>query len=126
MKRSSDPNLSAAIDERLATAIDRANYQITLNNQKQNARLKLDVDLTFATNGGLFRVGPELISFVQALLMMEHEDAVLIDINKNPIHIQDLKAFQEMIVEHYAEAMNEFLTEFKRIQKARKPEALVS
>ena len=126
MKRTSDPNLSAAIDERLATAIDRANYQITLNNQKQNARLKLDVDLTFATNGGLFRVGPELISFVQALLMMEHEDAVLIDINKNPIHIQDLKAFQEMIVEHYAEAMNEFLTEFKRIQKARKPEALVS
>lgn len=112
-------------DERLAAAIERSKYQITLNNQKQNARLKMDVDLTYATAGGLFRIGPELISFVQTLIAREHEDAVLLDINKNPIFIKDLNEFQDTIIEHYYQTMNEFMAEFKRIQKARKPEALV-
>lgn len=123
MKR--NPDLGAAVDERLTQAINRANYQITLNNQKQNARLKLDVDLTYATAGGLFKIGPELISFVQTLIDMGHEDAIILDVNKNPINLPDLKTFQQAIVEQYYQAMNEFLFEFTRIKKARKPEALV-
>jgi hypothetical protein len=123
MKR--NPDLGAAIDERLAAAVDRANYQITLNTQKQNARLKLEVDLTYATGGGVFKIGSELISFVQTLINRGNEDAVLLDIKDKPIFISDLNKFQEEIIELYYEAMNEYLFEFKRIQKARKTEALV-
>src|SRR5437868_6740315 len=124
MKRNIE--LGAAIDERLAQAIEKSNYQITLNNQKQNARLKLEVDLTYPTNGGLFRVGPELISFIQTLISMGQTETVILDINKNPISIPDLGAFQEAIVALYYEAMNEMVVEFKRIQKSRKTETLVS
>lgn len=124
MKRNTE--LGTAIDERLTSALERANYQITLNNQKQNARQKLEADLVFATNGGIFKVGPELISFVAALRSMGHDDGVLLDINKNPIEITDLEAFQEDAVEHYYQAMNSFFVEFKKLQKSRKPEALVS
>lgn len=123
MKR--NPDLGAAIDERLSAAIERANYQITLNNQKQNARLKLDVDLTYATGGGLFKINPELINFVTTLQSMGHDDAVILDVNKNPTHIQDLAGFKEIIVEQYFQALNEYTTEINRIKKARKPEALV-
>lgn len=123
MKR--NPDLGAAIDERLSAAIERANYQITLNNQKQNARLKLDVDLTYATGGGLFKITPELINFVTTLHSMGHEDAVLLDVNKNPTHIQDLLGFREIIVEQYFQAMNEYAVEFNKIKKARQPQKLV-
>lgn len=123
MKRNKD--LDAAVDERLVAAIDRANYQITLNAQKQNARLKLDTDLVYAAHGGLFKADPALISFVEVLLNRDQEDAVLMDVNKNPIHIPDLRDFQDSLLERYYQATNEFLAEFKKIQKARKTESLV-
>lgn len=124
MKR--NPDLGAAIDERLEKAIERANYQITLGTQKRNSRLKLELELKFATNGGLFQVSPELISFVQTLINRGHDDAILIDVNHNPIFIENLEDFQEKIIEQYYQALNEFLAEHRRIQKSRKPEALVS
>lgn len=123
MKRNHD--LGAAIDERLAAAVEQANYRITLNNQKENARSKLRVDMTHATSGGLFVITPELISFTHTLLTIGQTDAVIVDINKNPIFIENLQEFQNQIVTVYYSAMNDFLLEFKRIQKARKPEKLV-
>jgi len=124
MKRNIE--LGNAIDERLSAALERANYQLTLNNQKQHARQKLDADLIYATNGGIFKVGPELISFISTLISMEHEDGVILDMNKNPIDVPDLKNFLQDIVAHYYEAMNDFMLEFKKIQKARKTDQLVS
>jgi hypothetical protein len=118
-------NIVGGFDERLEKAIDRANYQVTLNNQKQNARLKLDVDLTFAIGGGLFKISPELISFVQTLIAREHSDAIILDVNKNPINIENLSEFQEAIIEKYYQAMNDYMTEFSRIRKSRKTSVLV-
>lgn len=120
-----NPNIKAAIDERLEAAIASSNYRITLNNQKQNARLKLERDLTFAANGGIFNVTPELITFTQALLTMGKTSVIMLDVNKNPIEIDNLSEFLESLVERYYECMNEFIVEFKAIQKARTSKALV-
>ena len=124
-KRTLHPDIKAAVDNRLTAAISAANYRITLNTQKQNARLKLEKDLTFSLSGGIFNISPELISFVQALIFMGHKEFVMLDVNKNPIEISDLQDFQEQIVGRYAECMNEFLVEFKSIQKARTTKALL-
>jgi hypothetical protein len=59
-----NPDLKAALDERLAEALKSANYRITLATQKENAKLKYQNDLIYSTNGGLFVASPELISFV--------------------------------------------------------------
>jgi hypothetical protein len=119
------PDLQAALDARLNDAIAAANYRLTLNNQKQNARLKLQKDLIYAKNGGMFNISPELISFIQSLISMGKEDAILLDINKNPIEISDLLDFQEAIVAQYYECMNDFLYEFKSLQKSRTTKALI-
>lgn len=118
-------NLQAAIDARLSEALTAANYRITLNLAKQNARLKLQNDLTFSTNGGTFAITPELISFVSALRAMEKDDAVLLDVKQNPIQIDDLAAFLEQIVSTYYECTNEFLVEFKALNKQRTAKAVV-
>ena len=119
MKRNLQPEIKGAIDARLEDAISKSNYRLTLNNQLQNARLKADKALTHSVNGGIFKITPDLISFVQTLRSMEHEDAILLDVNNNPIDISDLKTFQEELVQKYYETMNEFLVEFKSIRQNR-------
>lgn len=122
---SQEISLTQAIDQRLAEAIETSNFRITLNNQKANARLKLQKDLTYSTNGGIFQISPELISFVQTLRSLGKETAILLDVNKNPVEIPDLGEFQDNIVGIYYERLNDFLIEIKGIQKSRTTKALV-
>jgi hypothetical protein len=120
-----NPELQVAIDKRLEEALVAGNYQITLNLQKQNIKLSLESKLIYAVNGGLFRVTPELISFVSALNMADREQTVLLDSNSNPIEIVNLHEFLDTIVDIYHEHMNEYLFEFKSFQKKRNPKALL-
>ena len=125
MKQNDQPEIRAAIDQRLEDAIAQANFRITLNNQIQNARLKSEKGMTFSINGGLFNISPELISFTNTLISLGQTDAVMLDVNKNPIEITDLQEFLESIVERYYESMNEFLTEFKSIRTKRTTKSLL-
>lgn len=117
--------LQAALDARLDDAISQANYRLTLVNQKNNARLKLQRDLTYSTSGGIFEITPELISFVQALITAGKDDAILLDVNKNPVEIESLSEFRDTIISKYYEHTNDFLIEFKSLQRKRNTKALV-
>jgi len=119
-----DSSQSAA-DERLQTALASANYRICLNNQKNNARVRLEKDLIYATRGGTFRVCAELISFVSALQQRGRRRTILIDVNTNPIEIDDIDEFLDVIIERYYECTNEFLCEMRRLQQSRTTAAVV-
>jgi hypothetical protein len=123
----SNPNseLQSAIDSRLASALEASNYRITLFNQKQNARLRLQKDLTYATGGGIFKIDQTLISFVSALKAEGYTSAVLLDVHQNPIEITDLAEFCKSIMQIYFECTNDFLVEFKSIQRCRTTSSLV-
>ena len=125
MSKKTNPDLQAAIDARLSDALASANYRITLTNQKQNAKLKLQKDLTYSINGGTFSITPELISFVTALLTHNKTHAILLDVNMNPVEIGDLKAFNKTIIGTYYECTNDYLAEFASLQKSRSTKALV-
>lgn len=118
-------DLQSAIDARLQDALASANLRISLNNQKNNARLKLQNDLMHSTNGGTFYVSQHLISFISALITGGKSEAIVIDNNSNPIEITDLALFQENILDVYYQATNKFLVEFKNIQRARTVKAVV-
>jgi len=120
-----NPDLQVAIDKRLEEALAAANYRTTLNIQKQNARLKLQKNLTFSINGGTFRVTPELISFVSSLLARGRKETILLDVNESPIEIENLEDFLDNISDTYYECMNEYLTEVKGINKARNAKSAV-
>ncbi len=120
-----NPDLKAALDERLADALKSANYRISLANQKANARLKYKNDLIYSSNGGLFEASPDLISFVSCLHSQGKESAVLVDTKGNPIEIADIASFLEGLTDRYYQASNEYLVEYKALQKARTPKALI-
>ena len=114
-----------SIDPKLAQALEVSNYRVSLANQRKNARLKLNRFLTYPKNGGVFFVTPELISFVNTLIIHGKESTILLDTNENPIEITDLETFFEEVYDRYYQAMNDFLIEHKEIQKSRTIKKLV-
>jgi len=106
-------------DERLEQALDKSRYKYTLTLQRQNCNLKYKQALAFAENGGTFHITESLISFVGTLIQRNQEEAILIDINNNPILIENLESFIDKIIDRYYQATNEYLLEYKKIRSAR-------
>jgi hypothetical protein len=67
------------MDDRLTKALEYSNYKVTVFQQKQNLKLRLENLLTFAHNGGMFKITQELISFVSSLLQKDVQEVVIID-----------------------------------------------
>lgn len=107
------------MDDRLQKALDFSNYRITLFQQKENIKLKVDTILTHAVNGGIFKSSPELITFVNLIKNMGHTSVVLLDKNNNPIEITNLDDFQNNLLSKYFEATNYYHSEYTKLRKAR-------
>lgn len=107
------------MDSRLEQALEYANYKVTVFQQKENLKLRLENMLTLAHNGGIFRVSDTLISFVDTLLRRDITEVTLIDSRGNPVKVSDLKAFQDEAFTKYFEATNEYQVEFDKLRKAR-------
>lgn len=122
---SNEKTLNIEVDERLLNALDASNYRISLANQRKNSKLKLQRSLTFPKNGGIFYVSQELISFIQALLLAGKESTILLDTNDNPIEIKNLEEFFEEIYDRYYQTLNDYLIQYKELQKARNVKKLI-
>jgi hypothetical protein len=107
------------MDDRLTKALEYSNYKVTVFQQKQNLKLRLENLLTFAHNGGMFKITQELISFVSSLLQKDVQEVVLIDSRENPVKIANLEEFYDTILGQYFEATNEYHLEFEKLRKAR-------
>lgn len=101
-------DLSKLVDQvRLAT-----DFQIN----KQNLRERIQTELHMAHNGGLFKITPELLAFVQSwpidILYLE-------DVYQNPIEV-DKQVFLVTAQQHYHRVMNEWHQQFAELKKIRK------
>jgi len=114
------------MDAQLKAALDFANFRQAFSIQQKILKEKIQAKLTYGYNGGIFYIDRELICFVQMLLDKNRTNSVvLLDINKNPIVIDDLKKFQDEIMDRYFTATNEYLEDFQRIKKSRSVEKLL-
>ena len=112
------------MSSKLTKALEFANYRKTLNVQHNNLKAKVQTLLNYSINGGTFQIDQVLISFVQTLLDQEHTEAVLLDIQNNPIKIE-LESFLEEIISRYFEATNEYHAEYQKLRKSRKVHKLI-
>ena len=112
-------DIKNAIDERLALALEASNYRITMQHQKEISKLKLQNNLVYSTNGGIFVANRELISFVSTLISHKKSDAIILDSNDNPIKIDNLEEFLEELIGLYYESMNDHLVEYDKIKTSR-------
>ena len=112
-------------DERLEKALEFANYRQTLFNQKKILQDTCEAQLSYAYNGGTFKIDQTLIAFINSFLAEGKEEMVVLDTNKTPIKITDLKQFQDDVTSKYFEVTNEFHKQYEELQNSRKVEKLV-
>jgi hypothetical protein len=113
------------MDDRLQKALSFSNYQFTLTNQRKMLREKLDSSLLYGYNGGIFKVDESLISFVNFLSDQERANIPILDSNKNPILIENLKEFLNEILNVYFSAVLDYYNEYEKIKKNRTTEKLI-
>ena len=83
---------------------------------KQILREKIQTDLHLAHNGGMFKITPELLAFVQT---WPTEFIYLEDVYQNPIEIEK-QTFLAMAQQHYYRVMNEWHQQYAELRKIRK------
>ena len=87
-------------------------YQIN----RRLLREKIQTDLHFSYNNGLFKSTPELISFVTS---WPYEELFLEDTYQNPIFIKKSE-FLLLAVQHYQTQMNSWHNQYEQIKRIRK------
>lgn len=87
-------------------------YQIN----KRILKEKIQGDLHFAYNGGLFKATPEIFSFV---VCWNFEELFLEDTYGNPIKV-NRKEFIDLCGQHYQMAMNAWHVQHEELKRARK------
>jgi len=112
-------------NEKLENALSFANYRQTLSNQKAKLQDQCEAQLNFAYNGGLFYINESLISFVNSFITDGKESMCVLDSNKTPIEITDLKDFQTKLHSRYFESVNEYFRSYQELAQKRKVKALV-
>ena len=114
------------MQEQLAKALDFANYQQTFSIQKKTLKERSEAKLTYGTNGGIFRIDRDLLTFVEILITKGRtHSVVLLDINQNPILIDDLTVFRDQIFDRYFQVTNEYFENYQNIKKSRSVEKLL-
>jgi hypothetical protein len=114
------------MDPRLQAALDFSNYQQTFSIQRKTLKEKIEAKLTYGFNGGLFRIDSNLLTFVEMLSTKRSGGVVLMDVNDNPILIDNLMDFKDELFSRYFEATVEYYEKYQQLKKSRSVEKLIS
>jgi len=114
------------MQEQLDKALEFANYRQSFAIQRKTLKEKVEAQLTYGFNGGIFKIDRSLLNFVEMLINKSRkENVVLLDMNDNPILIDDLTKFSDEIFDRYFSATFTYLEEYQKIKKARSVEKLL-
>jgi len=105
----------------LEQALSFGNYQFTLTQQRTLLKQQFNDSCLFPWNGGMFRLSLEFLNSIH-LLDQSHW---LIDINENPIWIEDIKSFYQNGSEQYSAAISKYGEEYAKLKTQRSVKSLV-
>jgi hypothetical protein len=101
------------INTHLEQALSFANYQTTLNQQRRLLKQKFENDCIVAHNGGLFKISQEWLAGFDA------ESLWCLDMNQNPVQIENSTEFFEKAQLAYRTALSEYGTAYQELRKQR-------
>jgi hypothetical protein len=108
------------MDSKLKNTLEFSDFRSTLNLQRQQLKDKLEADLVYGYNGGLFKISMQLINFVELMLNKgKNQNVPILDDNNNPVMVEDLEKFRDEILDRYVTAVNLFYLENEKIKKSR-------
>jgi hypothetical protein len=114
------------MQEQFKKALEFANYQQTFSIQRKTLKEKIEAKLTYGFNNGLFHIDQNLLTFVEILCTKGRTTGVVIlDVNENPVLIDDLEKFKDEIFSRYFETTNEYFEEYQVLKKSRSVEKIL-
>lgn len=114
------------MQEQLKLALDFSNYQQSFSIQKKTLKERTEAKLTYGFNGGIFNIDRTLLTFVEMMCVKGRTTGVVIlDINQNPILVDNLESFRDEIFSRYFEVTNEYFEQYQKIKKSRSVEKLL-
>ena len=72
---------------------------------------RINSQLVFAYNGGLFKADEHMVSYAQTVEGGSH----ILDSNRTPIFIEDALDFENKVVQKHKEILNEYAHEYNKI-----------
>jgi len=75
--------------------------------------------LTCYINGGVFRAEPGFIAFIGEIITSGYESAPILDVNNNPILIEDLVEFKNTLLSSYTEVVYDYWQDWENIRTER-------
>jgi hypothetical protein len=110
------------MDNNLTTVLEFANYQSSLKQQKEILKQKFKDDCIYAHNGGLFL--PDF-AWLAGINNINEDSQWIIDINGNPIWVEDVKEFYRLSYQNYVNALDQFGTAYQALRTQRSVKSLV-
>ncbi len=104
------------MNDTVTKIVDQIKIATDFQINRRLLREKIQADLHLPYNNGLFKITPEIISFVS---IWPKDELFLEDTYQNPISIKKLE-FLELAIEHYQSQMNLWHTQHEQIKKIRK------
>lgn len=107
------------MDDRLERALEFSNYRLTIENQRASIKRRFETMLIVHYANGAFCADAKTIGLVNALKQNKNNTAVILDMQDIPIEIENLEEFQNILIEAYHRATNEYLAEYRKLARAR-------
>jgi Tfp pilus assembly PilM family ATPase len=107
------------MDQRLKEALEYSNYRLSLATHKKNIRLRAEAIQLVSESGGMFRANEQLILWLDYLAKTGASQYVLVDINDQPVMIQNIPALRDRLHDAYTKSMNLMHAENEKIKRAR-------
>lgn len=104
------------MDQNISTLVDKVKQATDYQVNKRILRERIQTDLHFPYNNGLFKVTPELLAFVATWPI---DELYIEDVYQNPIQI-DRQVFLVTAQQHYQKVMNTWHQQHEELKRIRK------
>ena len=101
-----------------------ANTKFDLKAAKVNLLERMDNQLTFAYDGGLFKASNDLLAVLHSYQTAGWQEIVVLDVYQNPIKIKNVDLFTTMVRECIQAQLNEYMRDYNELKKVRKGDQL--
>ena len=101
-----------------------SNLAHDLAQTKKNALEKCKARQIIAYNGRLFRADAQTINVVSTF-KAHNKKFIMLDVNDNPILIENLADFKDIILDRYTTSTLEYYEEYQKLKKSRSVEKLI-
>jgi hypothetical protein len=114
------------MDSRLEKALEFSRLRMTQTNERRRLLEKVQSELTYAYNGGIFYIDRTLLTFIKSIEEQFQDDStVILDDKLSPIEISNVTVFSKTIWEIYFKVTQQYLWDLNDLKKRRKVQDVV-